>query len=306
MYINYYISIYYFIIVKKIYYLYYFYIIMKIIYIFIFVILLLLKYKKTEFFNEKPIIWLYWENKPNETMPSYLKLCLDTIYKHCSIDFNIIILDEKTVFDYLPNLRTDLNKLLIAQKTDYIRIKLLYEYGGLWLDIDTIVMSSLKPIITKLKTYDFVGFGCSGKFCTNGYSKPSNGALACKKNNILMKNILNDLDSKLDKQIDNYEYKSLGKYVIWKHLNILLNKNYKYYHYDSSYDGTRMKNKRWVRPHYYFNSQIDLLNENNLFFILLSNNTIAYNHKEFMLLTKDEILNRDYWISKMFKKSLKL
>ena len=65
-----------------------------------------------------------------------------------------------------------------------------------------------------------------------------------------------------------------------------------------------MINKRWVRPEYYFKSHIDLLNENDLFFILLSNNTIVKKYYFFKQLIKNEILNKNYWISKMFRKSL--
>ena len=76
----------------------------------------------TENYQQKPIIWLYWQNKPGKTMPVYLQLCLDTIYKKCNRDFEINLLNEKTVYNYLPDLRTDLEELQIAQKTDYIRI----------------------------------------------------------------------------------------------------------------------------------------------------------------------------------------
>ena len=140
----------------------------------IILVLILFTFTKIENFQSKPIIWLYWENKPGNTMPVYLDLCIDTIKYHCVKDFRIILLNEKTVYDYLPNLRKDLNKLLIAQKSDYIRIKLLYEYGGVWLDTDTIVMRNLAPIMKKLENYDFVGFGCTGMYCTNGYPNPSN------------------------------------------------------------------------------------------------------------------------------------
>ena len=33
------------------------------------------------------------------------------------------------------------------------RIKLLYEYGGVWLDTDTIVMRNLAPIMKKLENW---------------------------------------------------------------------------------------------------------------------------------------------------------
>ena len=265
----------------------------------------------TENYQQKPIIWLYWQNKPGKTMPVYLQLCLDTIYKKCNRDFEINLLNEKTVYNYLPDLRTDLEELQIAQKTDYIRIKLLYEYGGIWLDVDTIVMSNLLPVIKKLESYDFVGFGCTGMYCKNGFPKPSNQFLAARKGSILMKNVLTELDKKLDKKKSNYNYFDLGKKVIWKEINKLHNStNYKYFHYNSEYDGSRLKNKRWMRPPYYFNKKNKLMNEDKLFVIFLSNHTIMNCSKNrhlydpFLKLSKKEILKQDYWIAQMFRKVL--
>lgn len=282
----------------------------KIFILLLFLIIYLYCIRKTESYKQHSIIWLYWQNKPGKTMPTYIRLCLDTIYKNCKDEFKIVLLNEKTIYNYLPNLRKDLNKLEIAQKADYIRIKLLYKYGGIWLDTDTIVMTSLLPVIQKLESYDFVGFGCTSIYCNNGYPRPSNGFLAARKNSILMKNVLIELDKKLDQKNSDYNYYDLGKKVIWKEINKLRKKNnYKYYHYGSEYDGTRLKNKRWVRPTYYFNKTNELMDENKLFVIFLSNHDIIDCEKNrqlydnFLKLSKNEILQQDYWISKMFRKA---
>ena len=49
---------------------------------------------------------------------------------------------------------------------------LLYKYGGLYVDADTIVLRDPIEIIHKLQKYDFVGFGCTGNRCNYGYGKP--------------------------------------------------------------------------------------------------------------------------------------
>ena len=116
--------------------------------------------------SSKPNIWMYWENKSGKTKPEYLKLCYQTIQKNCKNSFNINLLDEKTVYKYLPNLRKDLDEYLnIPQKTDYIRLALLYKYGGIWIDSDTIVIKDMKPLWDKTKKYEFIGFGCTGYHC---------------------------------------------------------------------------------------------------------------------------------------------
>jgi hypothetical protein len=173
-------------------------------------------------------------------------------------------------------------------------------------------MSNLKPIIDKLKKYDFVGFGCTGHLCTNGRMKPSNGVLASKRNSILMKNVLDELDKKLDIKNSEYNYFDLGKLVIWKELNKLVKDGYDYYHYDSAYDGTRKKNKRWLRPENYFDMDTEVLDEDKLFFILLTNSGLNHDNKykvtfeKFLKMNQSDILKQEYWISKMFRKSLNL
>ena len=88
-------------------------------------------------------------------------------------------------------------------------------------------------------------------YCDNGYPYPSNQFIAARKNSILMKNVLSELDKKLDVKKNNYEYYDLGKIIIWNEISKLRSSiNYKYYHYTSEYDGSRLKNKRWVRPEY--------------------------------------------------------
>lgn len=272
----------------------------------ILIIITINKINKESITITPPTIWLYWENKPNTPKPEYITLCHLTIQYHCNNNFNIIQLNEKTIYKYLPNLRKDINKLLIAQKTDYIRVALLHKYGGIWIDSDTIVMKNLMPIMDKLNSgYDYVGFGCSDEKCFSGYGKPSNGVMCSKVNSDLMKSVLDDLDYKLDNK-DTFGYFDLGKFTIWENIKKL--NNYNYYHYDASYDGSRDKNLVWVNvDNHISKTPTILLNEDNLFFVFLENNkfmgdNVKYNF--FSKLNKDDILNGDYWISDIFRKSM--
>lgn len=263
----------------------------------------------------KPTIWGYWENKPGKTRPEYLDLCLETFYKYNKDDLNIIILNEKTVYDYLPDLRKDINNFSLAHKSDYIRIKLLYTYGGIWLDIDTIMMQNLMPIIKKIdEGYDYIGFGCSYTNCNNtqtGYPKPSNQAMAAKKDSNLLKRVLNKLDKFVtEHQNKKFEYFDMGKKLIWEAVEELQKEqNYKYYHYNSSYDGSRDINGNWVNVDNHISKEPTVLLDHgkNLFFVFLENNKFMGNDAKynwFSKLTKEEVLNGPWWISQLFRQSL--
>jgi hypothetical protein len=261
---------------------------------------------------EKPYLWVYWELKPGVSKPpDYISLCLK-IMKNKSYLFNFVLLDNHNIYDYLPDLRRDINNLPIALKTDYIRVALLYKYGGLWLDADTIVMSNLQPIIDLLNmNTDFIGFGCTGMICKNnqGYSKPSNGAMAAIKNSKLMKLSLDKLDKKLDESRDfkDFKYFDLGKLILWDSIKELEQNNYKYYHFDTNADGSRDKYGHWVAPDLIFNKNIEYDNPDKLLFIFLANSYYCGDDKKynwFCKLTEKEIISGDYYISKLFRKAL--
>ena len=262
--------------------------------------------------NKYNNIWMFWENKNGGKTPVLIDLCIKTVKKHCSKKFNINILNENKIHDYISNIPKNLNKLPIAQKTDYYRIALLYKYGGIWLDADTIVMRDLSPIIAKLKYYDFVGFGCTGHKCKNGYPRPSNQAIASRPRGILMREVLYRLNKLLSMNIDTHNYFKYGKIQIWNSIKLLQSKtNYHYFHYDSSYDGSRKKNGRWVNTTDYFKPNVDILDESSLFFVFLCfssfklyGSEVQQKFSKLINMPLPTFLKQPYWICKMIKKSL--
>lgn len=104
------------------------------------------------------IIWLYWQNPYGQTqMPIYLQLCLETIKRHCGT-FEVKLLNENTVLDYI-NLPEKINHVpYIMQKADYIRYALLQKYGGIWLDIDCILLRDIDAaVLPYLDEYKYIG-----------------------------------------------------------------------------------------------------------------------------------------------------
>jgi len=262
-------------------------------------------------YNKYNNIWLYWENKPGKTKPEYLKLCEESVYKHCSEDFRIYLLDENTVYDFLPNLRKDINQLTIPQKTDYIRLHLLNKYGGIWLDSDILVMQNLLPIVYKLNNYDFVGFGCHYRNCSKGgYGSPANWVMASKKNGILIDKCINNCDKILKKNTMQFlnnksNYFKLGRNIIWDQIKYCKKniKNWDYYHFDSKClerdsNHVKIRNKRLISK-----ENIDPKCENKMLFIPIYNTAPGF-PKWFLNLNKEQLLKQNLLISKLFRKSL--
>jgi hypothetical protein len=93
-----------------------------------------------------PTIWLYWENKNDSDEPELIKKCKKNFNKNK----NVIILDNHTIHKYVSNI-VDCSRIkYIAQKVDYYRAKLLYEQGGIWLDIDSIILEDLSYLYEEL------------------------------------------------------------------------------------------------------------------------------------------------------------
>ena len=283
-------------------------IIFIIVYIYFIAIYILNKKSIIESFNTNNNIWLYWENKKGKQKSNYLNLCYKTIEKQCSNNFKIHILNENTVYNYLPNLRKDLNhKLNIPQKADYIRLQLLHKYGGIWLDADIIVLNDLSKIIEKLNKYDFIGFGCHFKDCTkNGYPKPANWVFAARKGSILIKKCIEESDEKLDNHDEIYfkkYYHILGRQLLWKNIEKLKkNSHWNYYHFDSKCIERDSKHKKLVNKRLISDENIDI-NCKNLLFIPVYNTAPGF-PDWFLNMSEEEHLESDTLFAKLIRKGL--
>jgi hypothetical protein len=270
--------------------------------------------------QDKPYLWVYWELINGATKPpDYITLCINIMKRNCSENFNLVFLNEKTIFNYLPDLRKDINDLPIALKSDYIRVRLLKKYGGLWMDADTIVMTDLKEIAQKIiEDVDFIGFGCTGEICKDneGYGRPSNGVMGSVRNGKLITRCLNALNLKLNAYYDtpinerkNFNYFELGKLIIWKeYINLMKeDPNYKMYHVPSYSDGTRDNEGKWVALDLIFNKPINYKDRSKLLVVMLANSSYCGNNKKynwFCKLKRNDILNGDYFVSTLFREAL--
>lgn len=93
-------------------------------------------------------IWRMWLNR--NPQPDWIKLCLHTTETHNPLNYNYVTDDNLSY--YLPNLRPEVWEIShIVATCDYIRLSLIYEYGGLWLDADAIIMHSLKFMLDEIE-----------------------------------------------------------------------------------------------------------------------------------------------------------
>ena len=160
-------------------------------------------------------------------------------------------------------------------------------------------MKNLKPLIEKLKKYDFVGSGCHYKNCTKtGYPKPSNGVMVSRS--------IDKADYLIDNKKDiKHFYFKLGRENMWDNINYLKkNKGWDYYHYDSrclerDSNDNKLRNHRFIS-----NENIDKKCKNDFLYIPVYNTAPGF-PEWFKNLSENQLLKSNMLISKLFRQALK-
>ena len=131
----------------------------------LFILLLFVSYK-TERYSRKTIpkiIWTFWDSND---IPDVVQKCIDT-WKRTNPEYEINILSKENISRFLPGnyiFSSPHCKDSIQRSSDFIRLQLLYLYGGFWIDASTILNGSLDYFIKiQEKTgCDFLGYYISG------------------------------------------------------------------------------------------------------------------------------------------------
>lgn len=107
------------------------------------------------------VVWSYWETPPGKTRAAYLDLCLETIRRHADpLEFRCLGPDD--TLELLPEIDAKRWRALPAPnyRSDYVRCRVLHHYGGIWIDVDTIALSSLAGLLAEMdETTSTVCFG---------------------------------------------------------------------------------------------------------------------------------------------------
>jgi hypothetical protein len=240
-------------------------------------------------------IWMYWEDRKGAHKPAYLDLCLDTVRRH-SPSYDVVVLDRETVLERLPGLREDVFRTReIAHRADYIRARIVYEYGGIWLDSDIILLKEIE-VERALEKHDFAGCGIE-------YGKPSIWFFAANKGAPVLGRWIELMDEVLDRKRRSplsffrpyrLGWVELGYDILWG-----LFEGYDYHHFDFK----RFAPVRWDDWETFFSTGVDAA-------AITDDDTIAvmlYNKFMFDPLksaSREEILASDTLLGKLFRQSL--
>lgn len=132
------------------------------------------------------IIWMFWDS---ERIPAEVNLFKERI-KIDNSEYELNLVTFENLNSYVDELVFDENvEIPIANKSDLIRLALLYKYGGIWLDITTILLKPLSWFlqIDNINNFDLIAF--YREKSTTDFSRPiiENWFLAAPPNNEFIK-----------------------------------------------------------------------------------------------------------------------
>lgn len=103
-------------------------------------------------------IYVFWESE--KKIPGYLEACQDT-WKSCIGDFNLHIINYKNINDYIGGIYDldKLKKISLPKQSDAVSVAVLEKFGGLFIDMDTIITRNIFEFFEKFDPNKLIFFG---------------------------------------------------------------------------------------------------------------------------------------------------
>jgi hypothetical protein len=148
-------------------------------------------------------IWMFWDKIE---IPIDIQNIIDH-NKKVLTDWEIIILNNNTIHDYIKEFPKKYNSISrIQQKSDWIRLYLLKNYGGVWSDISIIYndVSKINKLWEQSPNYDYTAF-YKGEKLNGIYEIVENWFIMCEKNSKIISLYLNEYEKAIEEGFLSYK-----------------------------------------------------------------------------------------------------
>jgi len=141
-------------------------------------------------------IYLYWVGKEYKL----ISILRDLMYLHSTngSGYKVNLITDKNIREYVKDIPDYFSSLCPAHQADFVRVHVICDYGGIWLDSDTIVVDKLDSLFDIIEKKN-------GFFMKENNLYLVNGVFGSKKQTDLMikwkTQLMNVLDSKQGKNI---------------------------------------------------------------------------------------------------------
>ena len=160
--------------------------------------------------SERRNLFLYWIGHEYKLISILRKL----IYLHSTngVGYNVVLITHENIQDYIDTIPSYFYNLCAAHQADYVRVHVVCDYGGIWLDSDTLVLDSLDSLFDIIDNKD-------GFLITEGYNGLCNGIFGSKKETSFMKLWKKKLQTTLDVTNGNIGWTDIGNSLIMSMFN---------------------------------------------------------------------------------------
>ncbi len=145
-------------------------------------------YNTNKNYNRVPkIMWTYWDNE--DKIPKVVRMCMES-WKKWNPDYEVILLTKKNYLDYanIPYEITSHKNFNDnpARFSDLVRINVLADYGGVWVDSSILLKDSIDKWLFP-REGEFSGFYIDGFTEKKEYPVIENWFFACNKGSKFMR-----------------------------------------------------------------------------------------------------------------------
>jgi hypothetical protein len=135
--------------------------------------------------NSQKIIWTYWDQGVKK-LPYFNQKCIKS-WKKNNPEFKVIILDQNNLFKFLTceDLPKNWKYFPPQLKSDFIRIALLDNYGGIWMDSSIICIKPLNKLFSFDKSLE--GFALQNFSRNNDLTVFENWFISARKGSYIIK-----------------------------------------------------------------------------------------------------------------------
>jgi mannosyltransferase OCH1-like enzyme len=106
--------------------------------------------------NHENNIFIYWTGKEY----SLIRLLRKIIYAHSENEkyYKVNLITSNNILEYINFVPEYFNLLNPAHQADFVRVNVICDHGGIWLDSDTLVMDNLSSLFKLIFLIIFIIF----------------------------------------------------------------------------------------------------------------------------------------------------
>lgn len=146
-------------------------------------------------------VFFYWRGNDYKLISLLRKLFY--AYSNVGNGYNLVFVNDENLNEYIKDVPNFVYKMPPAIIADYIRVNLICDYGGIWIDSDTLIMDSLDSLFELLENGN-------GFFVKENNTILWNGVFGSVKNTPLMKEWKKRICEKMKSQRHKIRWSEIG------------------------------------------------------------------------------------------------